>query len=64
MYYKALLRFPKYTLLELRIHALFEVACPKAPANIDETVDPPPVPVAMSPVERAALKRRQYEWVV
>jgi hypothetical protein len=40
--------------------ALFE-ACPKAP--MDETVDPS-VSVAMSPAERAALKRRQDEWVV
>jgi hypothetical protein len=53
VHYKALLRSPEYP-------PLFE-ACPKAP--MDETVDPP-VPVAVSPAERAALKRRQDEWVV
>jgi hypothetical protein len=30
---------------------------------MDETVDPP-VPISMSPAERAALKRRQDKWVV
>ena len=58
VHYKALLRSPNYPLGTQ--DALYE-EFPKPP--MDNTVDPP-VPLVMSQADRAALKRRQDEWIV